>query len=544
MQNDAKNPGSEGDASRANSVLADLIDEASTVPQEQVDGQEYNTHERLGLHYGIDLSLIDEVAGDVPQLRFDAFGPWAHWLEAAAADSGAPPDYVAGSLLAGASAVCGNARCVSATADGWFTQPSILWVALVGAPSAGKTPGAAAIVEALKCIDRDELLAWEPERLRREGEIVIARATEAAWKDAVTEAVRSGAVPPPMPPDAVAPPPAIAPQILVGDTTGEALLQIAAASPRGMLLYRDELAGLIGGLDRYKGGGSERAMLLEGYGGGEYRVARKGGGATLVRNLSVNVLGGLQPDRFQTLIAKGDDDGLQARFLFVFPQRKPFAGRPLRRTDKARIIDAFRRLRELQMIEDCDGLKPVVIPLTDVAAACFEQWMEDRDAAPPVGTGRFLAWWGKGPGRVLRIALILALLDWSYEGLGHPPRDISQSCLERALYLHDEVLTLHARKTFADAALNDGERHARTIARWIASKASEPPQSISLRELYRTKSLGIHDRDAAHAAMQILADAGWVRAAPSRAGDHPGRRSERYEIPDSLWQCLAELGAQ
>lgn len=502
--------------------------------------------ERINLLFGVDLSLLSH-CHDVPQLPLDMFGPWGPWLETAAADCGAPIEYVAATLLAGASAVIGNARWVAGASNGRFKQPGVLWLVLVGEPSSGKTPAASAVIDALKAIDGEELLAFEPERRKREEEAVIARATEAAWKDQVTAAVRANETPPPMPHDAVVPPPVHPPQILVGDVTGEALLQIVSASPRGVLIYRDELAGLIGGLDRYKSGGSDRAMLNEGYGGGEYRVARKGSGATVVPRLSVSVLGGLQPDRFQSLIAKVDNDGLEARLLFVYPPRKPFSGWPSTRTDEPRLINAFRRLRGLQMADVGDGLKPVIISLDAITSVMFETWYVERGKTEnqPVGSQRFLAWWGKGPGRVLRLAMVLELMTWSFDGLGHPPETIGEETLHAAIYLHDQFFAGHARKTFADAALPEAERHAKTIARWLAAQADgRPPLSVTLRELYRNKSLGIADRDQAHAAMQVLCDAGWARAAPSRDGDRPGRRSERYELPDSVWEALAELGGQ
>lgn len=500
--------------------------------------------ERVRLLHGVDLSLLCEIH-DVPQLPLDVFGPWGPWLQVAATDSGAPIDYVVAALLAGASAVTGNARWVAGASDDWFKQPGVLWLALVGEPSSGKTPGSSAVIDAVKVIDREELVAFEPERRRREEEAVVARASEAAWKDQVTAAVRANETPPPMPHDAVVPAPVHPPQILVGDTTGEALLQIVSASPRGVLMYRDELAGLIGGLDRYKGGGSDRAMLLEGYGGGEYRVARKGGGATSVTSLSIGIMGGIQPARFHSLIAKTDDDGLEARFLFVFPQRKPFAGRPPRRTDQARLIDAFRRLRGLRMHDSGDGLSPVVIPLGPSTSGMFDGWLQQRDRNPPLGTGRYLAWWGKGPGRVLRLALCLELLKWAFEGCGHSPQAIGGEALEGAIFLHDEYFAAHARKTFSDAALPEAERHARTIARWLASQADDkPPASITLREIYRQRALGIRDRDGAHSAMEVLQDAGWVHAAFTRESDRPGRRAERYEISHSVWSAIEEMRGQ
>jgi hypothetical protein len=498
--------------------------------------------EHLRLMHGVDLSLLDEIGPDICPLPLEAFGFWSQWISDAAADAGCPEDYVAGALLAGAAAVIGNARWVAAGRDGWFTQPSVLWLALVGPPSHGKSPATTAIINALKEIDRDELVAFEPERLKREEQAVIARATEASWKDAVAAAVRAGEPPPAMPPDAVVPTPAMPPQILVGDATGEALLQIADASPRGLLWFRDELSGLLGGLDKYRGGGSERGMLLEGYGGQEFRISRKAGGNVTIPHLALNVLGGLQPDRFQSLIAKSDDDGLQARILFSYPPRRPFEGRPTKRTDYARLLHAFKRLHGLEMRDYGDGPKPVIVPLDDVASESFVGWMKERDASAPVGTGRFHAWQGKAPGRVLRLALVLTNLDWAFDGAGHPPDTIRDDAVGRAIYLHDECFASHARRTFQDAALPEPERDARTIARWLAAQAGgAEPSAVTIRDIYRTKHLGVTDRDKAHVAVQILVDAGWLRPAPSRAGEHPGRKSERFDIPDALWTALAEL---
>jgi hypothetical protein len=498
--------------------------------------------EHLRLMHGVDLSLLDEIGPDICPLPLEAFGFWSQWIRDAAADAGCPEDYVAVALLSGAAAVIGNARWVAAAHDWGFIEPCIVWSALVGPPSHGKTPATRAVVTALKEIDRDELVAFEPERLKREEQAVIARATEASWKDAVAAAVHAGKTPPAMPPDAIVPTPAMPPQILVGDATGEGLLQIAASSPRGLLWYRDELSGLLAGLDRYRGGGSERGMLLEGYGGQEFRISRKAGGNVTIPNLALNVLGGLQPDRFQSLIAKSDDDGLQGRFLFVFPVRRPFEGRPTKRTDYARLLKAFRRLRGLEMRDDGDGPKPVIVPLDDVASESFVAWMKARDASAPVGTGRFQAWHGKAPGRVLRLALVLTMMDWAFDGVGHAPCTIRDEALVRAIYLHDEFFASHARRTFQDAALPEPERHARTIARYLASFAGgAEPSAITIRDVYRTKHLGVTDRDKAHVAVQILVDAGWLRPAPSRAGEHPGRKSERFDIPDGLWTALAEL---
>ena len=46
------------------------------------------------------------------------------------------------------------------------------------------------------------------------------------------------------------------PRLCLSDTTPEALGRLMAAHPKGLLFYRDELSGLLGGFDRYGGGGA------------------------------------------------------------------------------------------------------------------------------------------------------------------------------------------------------------------------------------------------------------------------------------------------
>src|SRR3954471_5936904 len=63
--------------------------------------------------------------------------PWRPWIESHAQASSCI-DYTAQGLLASVSAVCGSRFVVDVTAQ--WREPLVLWQALVGAPSTGKTP--------------------------------------------------------------------------------------------------------------------------------------------------------------------------------------------------------------------------------------------------------------------------------------------------------------------------------------------------------------------------------------------------------------------
>jgi hypothetical protein len=87
-------------------------------------------------------------------------------------------------------------------------------------------------------------------------------------------------------------------------------------------MVHDELAGWMGGFERYNTGQSPRAFYLTGWNGGTFLKDRVGKGKgdpdaeVRVENLALCILGGIQPDRLTKL---GDltSDGLLQRFLTV-----------------------------------------------------------------------------------------------------------------------------------------------------------------------------------------------------------------------------------
>src|SRR5579871_2844532 len=101
-----------------------------------------------------DMSILRQGRRTPPVLPLEVFGNgWGAWLQDAAEGAGAPRDYVAGQLFATAATLIGNARCVQPW-EGW-QEPAALWVANVGDPSSGKSPGADPVLNMVRTIERD-----------------------------------------------------------------------------------------------------------------------------------------------------------------------------------------------------------------------------------------------------------------------------------------------------------------------------------------------------------------------------------------------------
>jgi hypothetical protein len=98
----------------------------------------------MGTWSDIDPSLVEDGAGIGPAFPLDLLPqPWRTWITDTARAAGAPVDYVVQSVLAAVAGVCG-AGAVVRVARPW-SEPLVLWQALVGRRSSGKSPALAPV---------------------------------------------------------------------------------------------------------------------------------------------------------------------------------------------------------------------------------------------------------------------------------------------------------------------------------------------------------------------------------------------------------------
>ena len=201
-----------------------------------------------------------------------------------------------------------------------------LWVALVGPPGVKKTPIINTTSEALESEDTKLWRAYKAAR---------------AFYDTLSKA------------DKARRPPPVRERYIVGDATVEALQEAFKNTMRGLLGLHDELGGWLGALDRYGTSGqtyADRAFMLRAYNGGRCPVSRIGRGDYVLENVSLTILGGIQPDVIRKFANGVDDDGLIQRLLPVMlrPGWPPTADRKA-----SEAVQAFSELTPLLL-----GLSP------------------------------------------------------------------------------------------------------------------------------------------------------------------------------------------
>src|ERR1700674_2824950 len=145
-----------------------------------------------------DKRLVDDDRPPAPALDDDALpSGWESWIRTEAEARTCPRDYITAGLIGAASAWIGNARRVKATAD--WTEPAHLWMALIGAPSTGKTPALQPMIEASRALERDAEPEWREALARYERDAEAARANDKSWREAVRAAAAEGKLPPDRP---------------------------------------------------------------------------------------------------------------------------------------------------------------------------------------------------------------------------------------------------------------------------------------------------------------------------------------------------------
>ena len=394
------------------------------------------------------------------------------------------------------------------------------WLALLG-----KSPGRDPALDALETLEADINADFEERHAEWRTAVALAKIERDLWEEATKKAFKTGGVAPDKPADAPEHP--VYRRLVTNDVTVEKAARLVLANPKGILLSRDELAGWIGALDKYGGNGSDRAFYLEAYGGRRYAVDRvkdMNPKPIVVPALTIGITGGIQPDRLNSAVLCGDDDGFAARFIYVWPDPVP-----PRRPSAASSEGAALKLARISALEG----DRVALPFDESAATAIQSYREEVAANEVDACGLFLSWVGKLPGMAVRLAVILEHLYWTGDRASDPPPTrISQRAAVAAIALLDAYAVPMARRCFGEAALPQADRDAIALARWII--AQRPVLGIvNARQLRHATVLPSKDAARYDAALAELADAGWLRSVGGRMGG-AGRQRKDWAVNPKL----------
>ena len=338
------------------------------------------------------------------------------------------------------------------------------------------------------------------------------------------------------------------------DATVEKLGELLRENPRGLLVYRDELAGWLRTLDK-PGREGDREFYLESWNeNGGYTFDRIGRGTVHIPAVTVSIVGGIQPGKLKKYIQEaveeswGADGLLQRLQLAVWPDVVGGWDPPERWPDTEAKNRAYKVFEYLDILNPAilgavyeEGQVPYLRFAPD-AQELIDSWRTELEnrlrsgelAATPAFESHLSKYRSLMPSQALLFHLVHIAAGVLCCGTGAVERSGENSgvSLEAAQLAGAwcEFLEKHARKIYA-TELYRGVDGAHTLEAKIKEGAVSDGQSV--RELYRHHWSGLSTQLQVAAALDVLVEAGWVRV-ESLMADTGGRPTEILHLHPDL----------
>lgn len=499
-----------------------------------------------------DDSVLQDRRGELPELPLDLVPPrLRRWLCEAARNTGTTPTHVFMPAIGIAGGLIGVARIVRVTPS--FFQPMAIWAMTVAPSGGGKTPGLLASKGHLDRVARELSAKNDEEKKTHDEKEAKAKALLARWQSAIKAADKAGEAHPPMPADARSPGTFVPLAIYVTDATIERITSLLTRRPHGLTLVMDELAGLFANFGRYSHG-SDVEFWLAAHNGSGHRVDRMSRESIYVPHLMVGIVGGTQPDVIATTF-DGPANGLSARFMYAYPSEPDYVPLSEITGDRSAVFArGIRRLVTLTMEREEAGedIVPVEVPLSRHGRAELEHLRKAQHEQRPYLAAHELEWWCKADMHAIRLAGVLAYLDWAlsedlpaggrfdeYYQLDPPPPpepvEITGEQMAIAVRLVTEFFWPHARAVMRHiGAPTRSDRNI--VLRYMQAELRAGNTMVSQRTIQREVLGQRLDSNTLAELLDEIATTGWARRHIPPA--KPGRPALLWEVNPRLRNAL------
>ena len=432
-----------------------------------------------------------------------------------------PIDFLAVTAMVAAGSLVGRKVLMKPKQlDSWTLAPN-LWGAVIGRPSAMKSPAISAALQPLRNIEQEMKISHnkEVEQIEIQKAMIEAGAEERKKQMKAAAKTNDMALAAAIMAEGKAPEAPALPRLSVNNSTIEKLGELLAKSNNGLLMERDELAGWLAKLGS-KDGGEDRAFYLELYDRlTSYAFDRIIRGTVMIEHPILSIIGGIQPSKIAGVVrgaVSGEsDDGLIQRFqLMVWPDNEEAFSYRDRKPDPKAYADYMGVMRGLSELPTPDK-EPTVWGFTETAQPLFVDWYSDtmtraRSPDMPNALESHLTKMGKP---ISALALLLELLDGGSSGA------VGELATTRALAWAD-YLESHATRVYSA-----GTASATAAAKTILANKSKLPDVFTMRDVWKKGWKGV-SQEITEDALDLLIDCHYLMASTTetRANGRPTTR--------------------
>lgn len=444
-----------------------------------------------------------------------------------------PIDFVAVSSICSLATLLGRKAIICPKQkDDWEITPN-LWGALIGRPSAMKSPAMKAALYPLYELEKkaakdyeeaheEFLLDKEFSEINKEN---IKQQAKKLLKESKTEDAKktlSDALFNKKPPKRS--------RIIVNDTTVEQLGVLLNENPNGLVLIRDELSGWLSKISKeeYQ---QDRSFFIECFDGdGHYTYDRISRDHIEIENLTLSLIGGIQPAKIGRLISEtlkgiGNDGLLQRLQLAVWPNDKG----KWKWIDREPNKEAYNQYQRIFMNFHNLNTEKLCFRFTKKAQLLFTEWMiqnqlfASSDSIHPAFESHLL----KMPKTIASLALIFELvIRLSFNANLEFPNNSEYIVDEDAITLAlrwAKYLESHANRiySFATNQSLDG-------ARLILARINKLENTFSLRDIARKQWIGLTEEHVIQESLDYLVDYRHLTIREVETTNQRGRPTTRY----------------
>lgn len=463
--------------------------------------------------------------------------PFRRWVEDIANRIQCPIDFPAVAAMVTYSAAIGRRVGIRPKQhDDWLVVPN-LWGGPVRRPGVMKTPGLQDAMSFLRRIEASARDDYEKRELEHRAQVLVAKARERTIQKQIETAIKNGEDPLEIAHQAIAEEPVspVRTRYVTNDATIEKLGELLRDNPSGILIFRDELTGLLRTLDK-EGHEGARAFYLEAWNGtGAFTFDRIGRGTVEIPAAICSILGGIQPGPLTSYLkaamrSGAGDDGLMQRFqLQVYPD----VGREWKNVDQlpetaarrhawgvyaaAAQLDALGR----GACREDDGIP--FLRFAPEGQEAFDHWRASLEML--VRSGNEVPAIEAHLSKYRSLVPSLALLTHIAEGVIGP---VSRQAVETAI-AWTKYLEPHARRIYGLATGNHLE--CRAIAKHILN--GDLQDGFDARRVYRSGWADLGDPSAVECGLEELIQRGWLAEETQRTA---GRSALVYRINPQIWE--------
>jgi putative DNA primase/helicase len=467
----------------------------------------------------------------------DAFAPWVIDI---AERMQCPPDFPAVATMVMAAGLVGRAIAIRPKRhDDWTVVPN-LWGLVIGRSGIMKTP---AIEEPLTQLERlvaeagkaytaqQQAYAFDKVKVDAQRAQLAKKVRQAVEEGADAETLRAEF-------DALQVIEPTERRYLVNDTTVEKLGELLNENPRGLFLERDEIAGLLGSMDR-QGHENDRAFYCEAWNGtGSYTYDRIGRGTLHIKSVCLSLFGGTQPGPLAAYLREvfsggARDDGFIQRFqLLVWPDVSGAWRNVDRWPDTTAKDTAFKVLQRLAHLDPAalgaspgQAGQPPSLRFDAAAQDVFDAWRAGLEAKVRDDDEHavIVSHLSKYRSLMPSLALLVHLVDCVDRGLSVP---VSRAAAECAVAWCD-YLEVHARRVYYSITARSAASTGELAKKLRAGKLDSP---FRARTVLRHQWSGLTELQDIYAAIDWLADLDWLRREEVPAPITGGKPTVQFHV--------------